>query len=275
MTHCCALGTGHQFDEEFAFFLHAIGIVQSRRCLDRLNASFRRMHTAYPACVLGAKFVEQAGILHSILLGGSFRTAFHWLADLRAGKGDGIRLQTVFSHDLVEQSDFQCLLGCNRITLNNHRQGVLHADDARQALCSGGAWDQPQLDFGQSHLRTRHSNAVMACKSDFTSTAEGSSMDRSYHRLVTCLHLVESFRKVRADRRLAEFGDVGTRKKSPSITAYDYCFDAVIGQSLFDPVFQPLAHLMAQRIDRRIVGDDYQDIIVTFGTNWRSHRGTP
>jgi hypothetical protein len=49
--------------------------------------------------------------------------------------------------DLVDQAVLQGIVGGDRIAADDHRERLLDADDARQALGPAGARQQPELDL--------------------------------------------------------------------------------------------------------------------------------
>ena len=114
----------------------------------------------------------------------------------------------------------------------------------------------------------------MARQRDFAAAAQRRAVDRGDHRLVARFQLVERFAQVGADRRLAEFGDVGAREKRPPVAADHHRLDAVVAQRLLDPGDQPLPHRRAERVDRRVVGDNDEHVVVLFSGNDGHGRGS-
>ena len=89
-------------------------------------------------------------------------------------------------------------------------------------------------------------------------------MDGCNDRLVARLQLVKRLAQIRPLHRFTEFGDIGTCKKSPSVAADDHGLYAIIGERLVDAVDQTLANRGAERVYRRIVGNDDQNIVMFF-----------
>ena len=82
----------------------------------------------------------------------------------------------------------------------------------------------------------------MAGQSHFAAATKSGAVDRRDHRLATGLQPVKSLREIGALHRLAEFGNIGTGKKCPSITADDDGLDSVVGQRFVNAVDQSLTN---------------------------------
>ena len=79
------------------------------------------------------------------------------LAGERDRAGDQIALD-----DLVDQAGRERVLRRDRIARQDHRQRLLDADEARQALRAAGARNEPELDLGQAEPRAGRRDAEMA-----------------------------------------------------------------------------------------------------------------
>ena len=275
MPHRGRLGAGHQLHEQLALALDAFGVGQFARGLDRLDRGVGRIETADLARLGVAKLVEDRGVLHAVLVLRALARTRDRLADLAACKSDRVGLEAVFAHDGIDQSDGLRLLGGNRIAAHDQRQRGFGADQARHALGARGAGDEAQFHFGQAQLRARHRDPVMARERDLAPAAQRGAVDRGNHGLVARFHRVERLGQARAHRGLAELGDVGPGKKRASVTADDDGLDAVVGEARLDLALEPRAHRLAERVDRRVVRHDDEDVAFAVGGNGIGHLDAP
>lgn len=98
--------------------------------------------------------------------------------------------------DLVHDTELERLGRFQAVALEQQRQGLLDADEARQTLCATGAWEQPDLDLGQSDLGLRivGQYPVVAREADLEPTTEGHAVGRS-HGLAAGLETSEQLRQ--------------------------------------------------------------------------------
>jgi hypothetical protein len=106
---------------------------------------------------------------------------------------------------------------------------------------------------------------------DFAAAAQRSAVDRGDHRLVERLDLIDQDGKRRLLHRLAEFGDVGAGEEGLARAGDDDCLDAVVALRFLDPGLQALAHGGAERVHRRIVRREDQDVALAAGGDGGSH----
>ena len=271
MAHGGALRAAHQLHEQLALFLHAVLIGQLTRRLDRGDRGIGGIEAADLARLRRAEAVEQVGIAHAVFICLAFRRTRDRLADLRLGEGNRIGFEAVRADQRIHQSDRFGLLGRDRIAAHHQRQRRFGADQPGQALGARRAGDQAELDFGQAELRARYGDTVVTGQCDFAAAPQCSAVDRRDHRLVARFHRVERFGQVGPDRRLAEFGDVGAGKEGLPVAADHHRLDGVVRQRFLDRVFQSGADRLTQRVDRRIVGNDDQDIVMAFGADGGGH----
>ena len=155
----------------------------------------------------------------------------------------------------------------DRIARQDHRQRLLDADQARQALRAARAGDEAELDLGQAEPRAGRGDAEMAAQRQLEPAAERRAVHRRDGRL---LHLVEHRDHVdqaRRLRRLAELRDVGAGDERAPRAGEDDGFDARVVTRRDDVFHDALAHAMAQRIHGRIVDGDDGDVAVATQTD--------
>ena len=125
---------------------------------------------------------------------------------------------------------------------------------------------RPSLTSGTPSFADGHRDAIMAAERDLEPAAERGAVDRGDHRLGAILDPVDHFGQPRHHRRLAEFGDVGAGEEGLPFAADDDRLDRVVALGLLDRRDQPLAHRRAERVDRRVVGGDDEDVAVAAGS---------
>ena len=125
-------------------------------------------------------------------------------------------------------------LSSYRLAADDHVQGRLHPDDARQPLRTSGTGQQPQLDLGQGHLRTRRGDAVVAAQRQFQPATHDRAVDRGHHRLAGLLQRRNHGMQIRLlkRRRGVELADIGSAAKSFACTGDDDGLHCCIGQRL-------------------------------------------
>ena len=175
-------------------------------------------------------------------------------------------LQVAFD-DAVDQADVMRFLGARHAAAGDHFERLLDARDARQALGAAGAGEQAQFDLGNAQLGGGNRDPIMAAERDLEPAAQGGAVDRGDHRLGAGFDPVDDFGQPRHHRRLAEFGDVGAGEEGLALAADHDRLDRVIGFGFLDRRDQPLADRGAERVDRRIVAGDDQDVVMLVGRN--------
>jgi hypothetical protein len=160
-------------------------------------------------------------------------------------------------HDLVDQADLQRLVRPDRIAAHDHGQRLGHPDHARQPLGAARARQDAELHLGQAEARGLHAHAVVAGQRHLEPAAQRGAVDRGHHRLGRALDQIEHLVQPGLLRRFAEFGDVGARNKgAPRARDHDRR-DARIGRGLLEAIPQTLAHVLAERVDGRIVDGEH------------------
>ncbi len=111
--------------------------------------------------------------------------------------GLGLRQQLAGRHDLVDQAE--TLGGIDRevLAFEQDWRGILHADQARDALRTATARQQADLDLGLADLglRVGRGDAVVRGEADLEAAAQRRAVDRGHDRLTAGLlpakHLLE------------------------------------------------------------------------------------
>ena len=125
-------------------------------------------------------------------------------------------------------------LSSYRLATHDHVQGWLDPDDARQPLRAPGTGQQPQLDLGQGHLRTRRGDTVVAAQRQLQPATHGRAVDRGHHRLAGLLQRRNHGMQIRLlkSRRGVELADIGSAAKGFARTGDDDGLHRRIGQRL-------------------------------------------
>jgi hypothetical protein len=99
------------------------------------------------------------------------------------------------------QAQFQRLLRADAGALEQDRQRLLHADQARQALRAAGARNQPERYFrqGQLHARIVQRHAGVAGQRQFQAAAHGRAVDGRHERLAAGFQLAQQRAHQRGD----------------------------------------------------------------------------
>jgi hypothetical protein len=190
---------------------------------------------------------------------------------LKAATVSGVGDEAVFAGELVDQPGVERFLGRDRIALGGHFQREGDASDARNTLRAASAGEQAELHFGRADFRRGHSDTVMAAERHFAAATERGAVDRGDHRLGRGFDLVDHRRQAGFDEGLAEFGDVGAGEEGAAVTADDHRLDSIVGQTLPDAGFEPLADGGAERVHRWVVRDDDENVVMDFGGDRAGH----
>ena len=132
---------------------------------------------------------------------------------LRVGNGRGA--QVAFG-DLVDQAQLLGFLGAHRAAIEEHRQRLLGADDARQALRAHRAGHDAQRDLGESQLRALVGDAVVAGQRHFDATTQRGAVQRHHDGLRQGFELGEHVAQFGRRHHAAEFADVGASHEGAS-----------------------------------------------------------
>jgi hypothetical protein len=193
--------------------------------------------------------------------------AHHAVCKLRA------RRRQVAFHHLVDEAQFERLLGGDGIPAHHHAQCCFHADQARQALRAGGARQYAQLHLGQPELGAGDGAAEMAGQRELQAPAEGEAVDRRHHGFGHRIHVVHEHRQGgQADWcGLAELRDVRTAGERPAAAQQQECAHRGVVLALLDGIEDALQHALADAecVDRRIVEcDDAQVALDAVGDDF-------
>ena len=262
----------HQLHEFLPFEGDAVRERRLGRLHDAGNVGGGRVEAAEAAAV---GLLERGNRIRVGLYGPLRRTRDRPLRLYLVRKGDRIRLQAVLTDDLVDQAGLLRLLGADRIALRGHLQRQRDPGNARQPLRAACTGQQAELHFGRAELRRGDRDAIMTAQRHLAPATQRRAVDRRDDRLGRCLDHVDHGGQARLDHRFAELGDVGAGEEGTAIAADHHRRDRSIGDAFLDRGLQPLPHGCAQRIDRRVVGDDDEYVVVAFGADRRSHRVSP
>ena len=187
---------------------------------------------------------------------------------LALGEGDG-RGDEVAFQDLIDQPQFQRLLGIEGIAGQDGLHGRLRADQARQALRAAAAGQKAQLDFRQPQLGFRRGHPVMAMECKLQAAAEGDAIDGGHHRLGAGLDHGAG-RRFRLGRRvfgLAKFPNVVAGAERPPLADDHQRLRIVAAQRRLQMPSQAKAHASTQRIQRRIVDGEQRNPVAHLAMN--------
>ena len=145
---------------------------------------------------------------------------------------------------------------------DNHSERLFGADQARQALRAARTRQQAELHFGQADARTGNGDAEMAGERHLEPAAERRPVQRRDDRLRHAFDRGDDLAEARRLRRLAEFGDVGAGKKGASGAGDHHGFDRRIVARSAQRFGKPGAHLVLERVDRRVVGGNDGDLAI-------------
>ena len=176
----------------------------------------------------------------------------------------------------IDEADVMRLLRPDRIAARRHFERLRDARDARQALGPAGAGQDAELHLRHAELRGRDGDSIMTGERDLEPAAERGSVDRGDHRLGAIFDDVDDLRQHRLREGLggAEFADVRAGEEGLAEADDDDRLHRLVGIGRLDRLDQPLAHRVPERVDRRIVRLDDQDVAMDLGGN-RAHRSLP
>ena len=203
--------------------------------------------------------------------GGLLARARQRLVEAIAGEFDRVGLQTVLAGELVDQPGVERLFCGDGIALGGHLQRQRDAGNARDALRAARAWQQAKLDLGGAKLRRGDGDAIVAAECDLAAAAERGAVDRSDHRLVGGLDHIDQGGQGGFLHRLAELGDVGAGEEGAAIAADHHRVDSIVGNAFLDRRLDPLPHRGAERVDRRVVRNDDEDVALAVGGDRAGH----
>ncbi len=142
----------------------------------------------------------------------------------------------------------------------DHLERLGKPDEPRKALRAARAGKDAELHLRQTALRVARCHPVVAREGDLETSAERRAVDGRHDGLFARLVARDHRAEVRGLRRLAELRDVRPRDECPAAAHEDDGLDSRLGDGLGQAVEQPLAHLLAERVDGRAVDRDYADL---------------
>ncbi len=170
--------------------------------------------------------------------------------------------QEITRHHVVHQAGLVRLRGADRFAGEDHRHGLIHADQPRQPLRAAGARDDAELDLRQPETRARRGDAEMAGERQFQPTPERGPVQGRNDRLADGLDRRNDVGQHGLARRLAELGDVGAGDEGAPRTGNHDCRHGRIAASAHKHVLQRSADAMAQRVDGGIGDGDDRHVAV-------------
>ncbi len=176
-----------------------------------------------------------------------------------AGESDRTRREIAFD-DFVDDAVRKRLAGLDRIAGDDHLERLLGANQARQALRAAGAGQQAELDLGQPDAGAGDGNPEMAGERQLEAAPQCRPVQCGDHRLRHSLDRSDDLAEPRRLRRLAELGDVGAGKEGASGAGDHHGLDRRIVAGLAQRFGEPGAHLVLERVDRRVVDRDDRDL---------------
>jgi hypothetical protein len=151
----------------------------------------------------------------------------------------------------------------DRIAGDDHLERLLGPDQARQSLGAASPGEKAELDLGQADARRRDGDTEMAGQCHLEPAPECRPVqcrdDRLWHGFYRADDLAEPWRL----RRLAEFSDIGARKKGASGTSDHHRLDRRVVPGLAKRLGEPRANLVLERVDWRVVNGDDGDLAVS------------
>ncbi len=182
------------------------------------------------------------------------------------GAGPGLRHE-VAEHHGVHDAERRRLLGGNRLAGEHHREGGVGPDQARQALRSPGARDNPELDLRQADPGRRGRDAAVAGHRQLQAAAEGRAADRRHHGLRAGIEPVQDVGKARRALRLAELADVGAADEHLALGGQHDGADRHVRDDLRQGLVEGRPQRGAQRVDRRVGEREHRHPAIDLLTN--------
>ena len=255
----------HQTQEQLTLVHHAVVEFFLGRGLNRIHAFGRRRE------ILGHALDHVARELKvSIAIGMLARQIAHagQGAHIGHGAGKGNRLfhqGLGRGRELVEQllaRQHRQHFALDGLAADNHVQGRLDADHARQALCAACARNEANLDFGQRHAAARCDHAVVATQRQFQAAAHGHGVNCRHRRLGAVFKCEDQAQEVGVLDGLgrAEFLDVGAARECLASTGDHDGLDGVVGNGFLQPSHDAQARGKTQTIHGRVVEGDHGDV---------------
>ena len=188
-----------------------------------------------------------------------------------AGRPEG-GLVEVFLNDLVDEPGGKSTVRVDGLAGGQKVERHPRPDKPGQTLGATGIGDEPQRHLGKSEPRVMERHAVMTGQRQFQPTAKSRAVDRRDPADTRRLDCEEHIRQMRRLGRFAEFPDIRTGDEGAAGTSQHRGLDGRVGVDRGDSVENALAHGLRDRVDRRIVGNDHEDVVMAFGADGGGHR---
>ena len=272
---CPRLRVGMEGPRQLGLAGEALVERQRGRRFDALNADLGGIEATGPAGDATPEIVEEPWILpdhRAVTLdvphtgqAPSLRHGTQGEAE-RAG-GEAAFLVAV--RHRVDEPQFQRLVGGDVLTAGDHLERPRHTDQPRQPLSAAAARQDAQLDLGQAEPRFRVGHPEVAGHRHLEASAQGRAVDGGHERLGRLLDHSPHLVRVRGQARLAELSDVSAGDECPTAADDDRSLHLRVVGHCRHGRREPLAHVLAQRVDRWIVDPDRADhaesrLLVTF-----------
>ncbi|CRR83940.1 hypothetical protein PAERUG_P48_London_17_VIM_2_01_13_02338 [Pseudomonas aeruginosa] len=159
------------------------------------------------------------------------------------GQVEGSGLQLLGSDHGVDGADLQGVLGLVFLARGDPLDGVIAADQARQADGAAEARVDAQLDFRQADLGGRAHHAEVRGQAHLQAAAEGDAVDRGNGGYVQVFEVAEDLVGFEVARHqflvgqlevVNELGDVGTNDEHVLAAGHDHALDRCIGLDRID-----------------------------------------
>ncbi|MCY1277914.1 hypothetical protein D9M70_266260 [compost metagenome] len=223
----------------------------------------RRLLAGLAGCQLG--LLEAEEVVARFAQGGLGRAGRQRSVQQFAGEAARLGEQVSVGLDqAVDQAQRVALAGVERLSVEHHLQGGLHADQARQALGAAGAGKQPETHLRQAQAGVGAGDAMAAGQGQLQATAEGHAVDGGKQRLVDSRQIVQQLRQGRClpGERRAEFTDIGAGAERQWLAVEDDGANRRIAGGLLAGAGQGLAQFVAEGIDRRMAQADQGQFVV-------------
>jgi signal transduction histidine kinase/CheY-like chemotaxis protein len=162
-------------------------------------------------------------------------------------------------HQLVEEAQAVRLRASDGVAAHDHLERVLHSHQARQALGAAGPREEAELHLRLAQARRADAHAPVTGHGHLEAPAERGAVDGGHHRLPAPLDQLQDLVQARLPGRRAELRDVGAGDERAPGAGDEHGGRLGVGGGLAQPVAQALTHVLAERVDGRVVdGQDGQ-----------------
>ncbi len=144
----------------------------------------------------------------------------------------------------------------------HHLQRPPGTGDPREALSAARPRQQPEVDLGQPAAGARDGDPVVGAQRHLEPAPERGPVDRGHDRLRRALHHLLHLEQAGPPRPATELRDVGAGDERATTADEHDGRGRRIGDGGLEPFEQAVAHVEAQRVDRRRIEGDDGDIAV-------------